>query len=187
MPVIEAHVLEGYDAEAKRRLSSGLTNAVRVVMPAKDEAITVLIHELPAENYARGGQARSPAPALPDPAGVVRAYLAAMEARDLDAAQTFLHPEFEMVFPGTAPMRGLGELIEWAKGRYRFVTKTYDAVEAFHDGDSTVVYVRGALSGEWPDGRPFDGIRYIDRFALTGGLITRQDVWNDIAEVRPNG
>ncbi len=45
------------------------------------------------------------------------------------------------------------------------------------------VYCFGTLGGEWPDGTAFDGIRFIDRFELQGGLITRQDVWNDMAEV----
>jgi hypothetical protein len=65
------------------------------------------------------------------------------------------------------------------------VTKTYEAFEAFHADGAAVVYARGTLSGEWPDGTAFSGIRFIDRFALQGGLIVRQDVWNDIAEVRP--
>ncbi len=32
--------------------------------------------------------------------------------------------------------------------------------------------------------RAFEGIRFIDRFEVTAGKITRQDVWNDIAEVK---
>ena len=107
-----------------------------------------------------------------------------MEARDLEAAEAMLGPGFTMTFPGTGPMSTLAELIDWAKGRYRFVTKTYDAVDAFHSGGAAVVYTRGTLSGEWPDGGPFTGIRFIDRFEVTSGRITRQDVWNDIAEVR---
>jgi len=92
---------------------------------------------------------------------------------------------FTMQFPGTAPMRTLQELIEWAKPRYRFVTKTYDGYDAMQSpGAQAIVYCRGTLSGEWPDGTAFDGIRFIDRFEITDGRITRQDVWNDIAETR---
>ncbi|MBF9058488.1 tautomerase [Rhodobacterales bacterium HKCCSP123] len=185
MPIVEAHVLEGYAPEAKTRLVRALTDAVRVVVPAPDDAITVMIHEYPPENYGRGGVMRTPAPALPDPGKLVLDYLARMEARDIDAAQAMLAPDFTMTFPGTAPMTALSELIDWARGRYRFVKKTYDTVEAFHAHGATVVYARGTLSGEWPDGTAFEGIRFIDRFELEGGLITRQDVWNDLAEVRP--
>ena len=40
------------------------------------------------------------------------------------------------------------------------------------------------VSGIMPDGTPFEGIRFIDRFEVTEGLLTRQDVWNDIAEIK---
>ena len=184
MPVIEAHILEGYSAVEKTRLSQALTQAVRFVVPAPDEAITVMLHEYPSEDYARGGQHRAPAPALPDPEALVLEYLRLMEARELSAAQAMLGDGFEMVFPGTGAMKTLEELIAWAAPRYRFVTKTYDAVEAFQGDGAAVVYTRGTLAGEWPDGTAFEGIRFIDRFELQGGKITRQDVWNDIAEVR---
>jgi 4-oxalocrotonate tautomerase family enzyme len=187
MPIVETHLLKGYSADTKKRLSTALTNAIRFIVPAPDDAITVMIHEYAAENYARGGQQRSGALALPDPIDIVKTFLSAMEARDIEKAQTFLAPGFAMVFPGTAPMAALTELVEWARGRYRFVTKTYDAAEAFHctDAKADVVYVRGTLSGEWPDGTPFTNIRFIDRFEVRDGLILRQDVWNDIAEERP--
>ena len=38
--------------------------------------------------------------------------------------------------------------------------------------------------GILPDGTPFEGIRFIDRFEVRQGRLSRQDVWNDIAEVR---
>ena len=121
---------------------------------------------------------------LADAAEIVKSYLAAMEARELEAAGAMLGDGFRMTFPGTPPMMALSDLIDWAKGRYRFVGKTTDAVETFRSGDSAVVYVRGTLHGEWPDGRAFEGIRFIDRFEVSGGKITRQDVWNDMGEVR---
>jgi len=185
VPIVEAHLLQGYGPEVQSRLTTALTDAVRFVVPAPPEAITVMLHEYPRTAYARGGAHRDPAAALPDPAGLVRAYLDAMEARDLDAAQAMLSAGFVMVFPGTGPMHALSELIDWSRDRYRFVRKTYDATEAFQGADAAVVYTRGTLSGAWPDGTPFDGIRFVDRFEVQGGLIVRQDVWNDLAEARP--
>ena len=35
-------------------------------------------------------------------------------------------------------------------------------------------------------GACFEGIRFIDRFEVIDGKITKQDVWNDMAEVRAN-
>lgn len=187
MPVIEVHVMQGYSDTEKARLCEALTHSVRIVVPAPPEAVTVLIHEIAPAGYMRGGQARTPAPALPDPVALVRAYLTAMEAREIDVARALLGPGFTMAFPGAAPMTTLEQLIAWAKPRYRFVAKTYEGFDALQPAtEATVVYCRGTLSGEWPDGTPFAGIRFIDRFEITKGHITRQDVWNDIAETKAN-
>ncbi|MBD3664530.1 tautomerase family protein [Sulfitobacter sp. TSTF-M16] len=185
MPVVEVHLIEGYDDAEKQRLGTALTDAVRSVVPAGPEAITVLLHDLPASDYYRGGTRRTPAPALPDPADLVRAYLAAMEARDLKKAQAMLGDGFTMSFPGTAPMRTLQELMDWAAPRYRFVKKTYEIFDVSQGADAAIVHCHGMLNGEWPDGTLFEGIRFIDRFELKGGRITKQDVWNDMGEVRP--
>ena len=40
-----------------------------------------------------------------------------------------------------------------------------------------------AEDGEWPDGTPFDGNRYIDIFTVRDGKIVSTDVWNDSAEI----
>ncbi len=185
MPIVEVHVIQGYDPATKQRLARLLTDSVRTILPAPPEAVTVLIKDHAPENYMRGRSSRQPAPPLPDAGETVRAYLAEMEARDLDAARARLSPEFTMTFPGTAPMRTLEELIAWARPRYRFVIKTIEGIDTCPGPEATVVWVRGTLYGEWPDGTPFEGIRYTDRFEVAGDVILKQDVWNDIAEVRP--
>lgn len=184
MPIVEIHLLEGYDADAKRRLGEGLTDAVRFVVPAGPEAITVMVHEMKADEYYRGGKMRMPAPPLPDPADLVRTYLNLMEARRITDAEAMLGEGFQMIFPGAPPMTRLQELIDWAAPRYRFVKKTYHGFDAMQGAEAAVVYARGTLSGEWLDGEAFADIRFIDRFEVAGGRIIRQDVWNDIAEVK---
>ncbi|MCE8536994.1 nuclear transport factor 2 family protein [Ruegeria pomeroyi] len=185
MPVVELHLIKGYGEEDKRRLGHALTDAVRFVLPAPLDGVTVMIHEMAPDAYYRGRDTKTPAPALPDPAEVVRAYLSAMEARDLDAARAMQGDGFTMYFPGTGPMTDLAELIDWARARYSFVNKTYEGFDAMPGaGDISVVYCRGTLSGEWPDGTAFSGIRFVDRFELVAGRITRQDVWNDMGEMR---
>ncbi len=184
MPVIELHLLEGYADTARTRLGEALTDAVRLVVPAHPDLVTVMIHEHGPSNYMRGRTSRGGATALPDPAAVVRGYLDAMEARDLDAARAHLAESFTMTFPGTAPMTSLDQLIAWSRSRYKRVAKTYEGIDTCATPGPAVVYARGTLSGAWPDGTAFEGIRFIDRFELVSGLITRQDVWNDIAEVR---
>ena len=185
MPIVEISVIEGYSDADKTRLCTALTQATRLVVPAAPDAVTVMLRELPAGHYMRGNTHRTPAPAKPDPSDVVRRYLAAMEARDIATAQAMLAEGFTMTFPGTAPMASLQELIDWAAPRYRFVTKTYEGFDALQGPeDAAIVYCRGTLSGEWPDGTDFHGIRFIDRFEVVGDRLTRQDVWNDIAETR---
>lgn len=184
MPVFEITLIEGYDTDVRTRLARAVTDAVRMVVPAPADLVTVITREAAPGNYIRGGIARSPAPALPDPVDTVRAFLDAMAARDLDAAGAFLGEGFTMHFPGAAPMTRLSDLVDQARTRYRDIAKVYAGFDACQDGDATVVYCRGTLSGHWPDGTPFAGIRFVDRFELTGGLIVRQDVWNDLAETK---
>lgn len=135
--------------------------------------------DLPEGCAVASGRTASETPA-DDGAAVVRAYLEAMEARDLERARRFLGPSFAMTFPGDVRLHSLEALIAWAQPRYRFVRKTCERFDAM----GPVVYCFGTLGGLWPDGTPFQGIRFIDRFELAGGLIVRQDVWNDLAEVR---
>ncbi|WP_371687448.1 4-oxalocrotonate tautomerase family protein [Thalassococcus sp. S3] len=90
MPVIELHIVEGYQSAEKTRLGQVLTDAVRQVVPAAPDAVTVMIHEMPSAHYMRGRQHRDGAPALPDPETIVRDYLAAMEQRDLPKAESYL-------------------------------------------------------------------------------------------------
>ena len=120
---------------------------------------------------------------MSDPVEIVQSYLAAMEARELDRAKSMLGDGFQMVFPGTGVMTSLEQLIDWAGPRYRFVSKTYERFDMM-PGKVAIVYCYGTLAGEWPDVTAFSGIRFIDRFELRDGRITRQDVWNDIAETQ---
>lgn len=184
MPVVEIHVIEGYDAPVKSRLGAAVTDAVRHVIPAPADAVTIMIRDVPARDYMRGRMHRKGAVALSDPAGIVTDYLAAMEARDLDRARSHLAIGFVMQFPGAAPMHRLEELIDWAKPRYREVRKTITQIDSYGTEHGSRVLVMGTLAGIWPDGTTFADIRFVDRFELEDGQITRQDVWNDIAEVR---
>ncbi len=113
----------------------------------------------------------------------VREYLRAMEERDLERARTFLAPDFTMMFPGGVTMASLDELVEWSKGRYRSITKTFEDFDVFEDGGDTVVYSTGMLNGEALDGSMISEVRYIDRFIFRDGLIVDQQVWNDLADV----
>lgn len=115
----------------------------------------------------------------------VKHFLRIMEDRDLETAKTFLGPGFKMTFPGGVTMASLEELVEWSKGRYRSVTKTFEDFDEFQDGADTIVYSTGMLNGEALDGSPIIEVRYIDRFTFRDSKIVNQQVWNDLAEVMP--
>lgn len=187
MPIVTVEMLEGYDPAAKERLGRALTDAVLGVIDAPPDVVTVILRDIPGESYMRGGVRRQPGSVRPDPCATVRAFLSAMEARDLPTARGFLAHGFAMTFPGGVRMTSLEELVAWARPRYRFVRKTYERFDAAMSEEGPVVYCFGTLSGEWPDGTAFSGIRFIDRFVLVGGELLRQDVWNDIAETKAAG
>lgn len=190
MPIIQVTLLSGYDDESKRRLATRLTNATMATIAARPEGVTVALHEVVPSAYMRAGrspgESNGPTAGRPraDGPAMVRDFLAAMQRRDLDAARAMLAPEFEMVFPGPTRMRRLEELLEWARPRYRSVGKRYESFEECFGADDTVVWCYGTLHGEWLDGSPFEGIRFVDRFRIREDRFVEQMVWNDLAETR---
>jgi hypothetical protein len=114
----------------------------------------------------------------------VRTFLRAVELRDLDRAQSMLTAGFRMTFPGGRTFAGLEELVGWARQRYRFARKTYERFDEAPGDGGVAVYCYGTLTGEWLDGAPFSGIRFVDRFTVRDGQLVDQRVWNDLAEAR---
>lgn len=125
----------------------------------------------------------APAPA-PTPAALVDEYLRLLMRPDPDAARRFVAPGLRIRFTGGRAMSDPAECAAFNAGRYRWVKKRIDATETVAGGtpQATVVYSLGTLHGEWPDGTPFEGNRYVDRYVVSDGLITQMDVWNDSAE-----
>ena len=183
MPVTQITLLPGYSPEVRERLVARVSQAVASVIAAPPAGITTFINE--AATYQRDGRVFVAGNhAHPVATEVVQAFLAAMQARDLDRAQSFLAPGFQMQFPGGVRFTTLQQLVDWGRQRYRSVAKTFEAFDEAWRGDTCVVHCHGTLSGEWPDGEAFAGIRFIDRFEVNGGLLQRQDVWNDLGEHR---
>ena len=113
---------------------------------------------------------------------LVRAFLDAMERRDLPAARAFLADDFAMLFPGGARFTHLEDLVAHGAGRYRWVKKRFERIDEAPEDNGTAVYCFGTLYGEWADGRAFEGIRFIDRFVVRAGRLSDQKVWNDLGE-----
>ena len=67
-----------------------------------------------------------------------------------------------------------------AASTYLWVKKAFERFDEYEAADGIVVYNYGTLWGEWLDGAPFEGVRYIDRFLIRDGKIVDQQVWNDL-------
>ena len=115
-------------------------------------------------------------------ARVVRDFLDASMAPDPVRAATFMADDVVIVFTGGRVMPDPAAVTAFNGARYRWVKKALGDFDPIDRGDRVVVYATGTLCGEWPDGRPFEGNRYLDRYEVRGGKIIRMDVWNDSAE-----
>jgi phenylpyruvate tautomerase PptA (4-oxalocrotonate tautomerase family) len=186
VPVTQITLLKGYQQEAHQRIVDHVSKAVRSVIPAPEAGTTTFIQEVVA--YRRDGQFFDQGnAALSSATEVVKRFLVAMQARDLTQAQTYLHADFQMVFPGGQTFHRLEELLGWGITRYQRVEKTFTHFDESWQGDRTVVYCAGNLNGFWLNGKAFENIRFIDRFEVVAGKLARQDVWNDLGEHYPAG
>ena len=79
-------------------------------------------------------------------------------------------------------MRHPRESAAFNAGRYKWVKKKIERSDVVAGAGETIVYNLGTLYGAWPDGTPFEGNRYVDRFVVRDGKIVAMDVWNDSAE-----
>jgi len=118
----------------------------------------------------------------PDAVALVRTFLDASMKPDPVKAATFMADDVVITFTGGRAMRDAAAITAFNASRYARVKKALGQFDWCDRGDHVVVYSNGTLYGEWPDGRSFAGNRFLDRFEVRHGKITRMDVWNDSAE-----
>jgi hypothetical protein len=123
-----------------------------------------------------------PVPA--DAGAIVEAYLTLLMKPDPEAARRLAGPDLSIRFTGGRHMNDPAQCAEFNRSRYARVHKKFEATEVVAGAtpQHAVVYNRGTLFGEWLDGTPFEGNRYVDRYVVAHGLIVEMDVWNDSAE-----
>lgn len=119
-----------------------------------------------------------------DPGALVDAYLITLMKPDPEGARRYVSPDLRIRFTGGRAMRDPSECTAFNKARYAWVKKRFESTDVVVGATDAhaVVYNRGTLYGEWLDGTPFEGNRYVDRYVVNNGLITEMDVWNDSAE-----
>jgi hypothetical protein len=114
------------------------------------------------------------------PGKLVWDFLALFAERRYAEANAFLAPGCRMLFPGGIIYTDCTEIPKRAGATYLWVKKVFERMDELEAKDGTVVYNHGTLRGQWADGEPFEGVRYIDRFLIRGGKIADQKVWNDL-------
>ena len=115
-------------------------------------------------------------------AAIVEAFLQASMVPDPQTAARYISDELRITFTGGRKYRHPRETAAFNARRYKWVKKKMERTDVVPGDGETIVYNLGTLYGEWPDGTPFDGNRYVDRFVVRGGKIVQMDVWNDSAE-----
>jgi hypothetical protein len=115
-------------------------------------------------------------------AQIVERFLVASMVPDPKTAASYISPELKITFTGGRKFSHPSETAAFNAGRYKWVKKKMERSDVVAGLGETIVYNLGTLYGEWPDGTPFEGNRYVDRFVVRGGKIVQMDVWNDSAE-----
>ena len=120
----------------------------------------------------------------PDPGETVEAFLRTIMIPDPVGARAYTAPDLRIRFTGGRAMRDPAETSAFNAARYRWVKKRFERTDvvAGASDEEAIVYNIGTLYGEWLDGTPFEGNRYVDRYVLRQGKIVQMDVWNDSAE-----
>ena len=118
------------------------------------------------------------------PADVVNEFLRLVMIPEPASARRYVSPGLQIRFTGGRAMRDPAETSAFNATRYRWVKKRIERSDTVAGGtaEETIVYSLGTLHGEWPDGTPFEGNRYVDRYVVRCGLIVQMEVWNDSAE-----
>jgi hypothetical protein len=121
-------------------------------------------------------------------AQIVDEFLRLIMIPDPVAASRYTAPDLKILFTGKRAMSAPAQCTQFNASRYKWVKKSIErtevviaSAEEISRGE-TVVYSIGTLYGAWPDGVPFEGNRYVDRYVVRNGLITEMGVWNDSAE-----
>jgi hypothetical protein len=115
---------------------------------------------------------------------VVEEFLRIIMIPDPVGARAYVAPKLEIHFTGDRIMQDPSDCSAFNASRYKWVKKRFERTDVVAGAslDETIVYNIGTLYGEWPDGEAFEGNRYVDRYVVRHGKITRMEVWNDSAE-----
>jgi ketosteroid isomerase-like protein len=142
----------------------------------------------PASARRRNPMSQSPTALAPvtdetaQAADLVERFLVASMVPDPETAGTFMSADVAITFTGGRKFKHPRDATAFNAMRYKWVKKKMERTDVSPGNGETIVYNTGTLYGEWHDGTPFEGNRYVDRFVVRDGKIVKMDVWNDSAE-----
>ena len=55
MPIVQIEILEGRTVEQKRAIADKVTKAIMEAISCPADAVSIIIRDMPRENYAKGG------------------------------------------------------------------------------------------------------------------------------------
>jgi hypothetical protein len=113
---------------------------------------------------------------------VVRAFILAVNERNVEAARAATGPGLKMTFPGNTVMHSIDEFFTWVAGRSPKSAYLYDTVDVLEDRDALVAYASGSVVGETVSGLSFSGVRVIDKFVIRNGKVVEKEAWSDMAD-----
>ena len=102
-------------------------------------------------------------------ADIVMRFLVASMVPDPQTAALYISDELKITFTGGRKYSHPRETAAFNGKRYKLVKKKMERTDVVPGNGETIVYNLGTLYGEWPDGTPFEGNRYVDRFVVRGG------------------
>ncbi len=119
------------------------------------------------------------------PKDTVEEFLRIIMIPDPEGARAFVSADLRIRFTGAREMQDPAQCTAFNRSRYAWVKKRFEQTDTVATGSAdadAIVYNIGTLYGEWLDGTPFEGNRYVDRYVVRNGKIVQMDVWNDSAE-----
>ncbi len=122
---------------------------------------------------------------ITDPASLVEEFLRIHMIPDPERARQYMVKDVRITFTGGRRFPEPRDCTAFNKKRYKWVKKKFERTDVcpVPGSDETIVYQIGTLYGEWPDGAPFEGNRYVDRYVGRDGMLLQRDGWNDSAEL----
>jgi len=124
---------------------------------------------------------------MPTPTEVVKTFLEAMSRRDFATMESVMGTGFKMTTTGGVVYSHPKDFAAHSSTRQKTARKTTDRYDEIPTANGGVVYSIGSMAGEWNNGQPYSGVRYIDRFEIVDGKIVDMNVYSDMAEFRPGG